>query len=102
MTFLDSTESVQILWELIEEDKRNCVGIRSYLLEWYRSEGDNGNETWIHHQKPQSKHQSMQWKHPSSPATKKFKIQLSAGKVMLMVFRDSPSTLPGMYNYTNK
>jgi hypothetical protein len=30
----------------------------------------------------------MQWKHPSSTATKKFKIQPSTGKMMLMVFWD--------------
>jgi hypothetical protein len=30
----------------------------------------------------------MQWKHPSSPANKKFKTQASAGKVMLTIFWD--------------
>jgi hypothetical protein len=30
----------------------------------------------------------MQWKHPSSPASKKFKTQASAGKVMLTIFWD--------------
>jgi hypothetical protein len=69
------------------------VGIGSRLLEWYHSEGNKffyfiitGNETLIYHYKPQRKHQSMQWKHPSSTATKKFKIQPSTGKMMLMVF----------------
>ncbi|GFO20038.1 histone-lysine N-methyltransferase SETMAR [Plakobranchus ocellatus] len=31
----------------------------------------------------------MTWKHPSSPATKKFKVQQSATKVMATVFLDS-------------
>jgi len=30
----------------------------------------------------------MQWKHPASPAHKKFKVTPSAGKVMLTVFWD--------------
>jgi len=44
------------------------------------------DETWIHHFEPESKHQSMQWKHPESPVRKKFKTQLLAGKVMLTIF----------------
>ena len=36
----------------------------------------------------ESKRQSMQWKHPSSSANKKFKTQASAGKVMLTIFWD--------------
>jgi hypothetical protein len=32
-----------------------------------------GNESWVHHYQPESKRASMQWKHPSSPSTKKFK-----------------------------
>jgi len=27
-----------------------------------------GDETWIHHYDPESKQQSMQWKHASSPS----------------------------------
>ena len=38
---------------------------------------------------PESKMQSMEWKHPGSPAKKKFKTQPSAGKVMLTLFWDS-------------
>jgi histone-lysine N-methyltransferase SETMAR len=39
---------------------------------------------------PESKRQSLEWKHPTSPAKKKkFKTQPSAGKVMLTVFWDS-------------
>jgi histone-lysine N-methyltransferase SETMAR len=37
----------------------------------------------------------MQWKHPSSPSTKKFKVTSTplAGKVMLTLFRDSQVVL---------
>ena len=47
-----------------------------------------GDETWIHHYEPKSKRQSMEWRHPSSPKTKKFKTEKSAGKVMATVFWD--------------
>jgi histone-lysine N-methyltransferase SETMAR len=40
-----------------------------------------GDETWIHHYDPESKQESMQWKHKGSPSPKKFKVQHSAGKV---------------------
>jgi histone-lysine N-methyltransferase SETMAR len=47
-----------------------------------------GDESWVYHYEPESKRQSMQWKHPSSPANKKFKVQASAGKVMLTILWD--------------
>ena len=55
---------------LTEEYKRNCQHICSSLLEWYSREGDNflnrivaGDETWARHYEPETKQQSMQWKH---------------------------------------
>ena len=42
----------------------------------------------------------MEWKHPGSPAKKKFKTQPSAGKVMLTVFRDSKG--PILEDYLEK
>jgi hypothetical protein len=52
-----------------------------------------GYETWVHHYQPKSECASIQWKHPSSPSTKKFKVTPSAGKVMLTVFWDSQEVL---------
>jgi hypothetical protein len=45
-----------------------------------------GDETWVHHYEPESKRQSMEWKHPSSPVRKKFKQQPSCKKLMLTFF----------------
>src|SRR5215475_11816624 len=63
------------------------------LLDQYEAEGDSfldriitSDETWCHHYEPESKQKSMQWRHPSSPAAKKFKTQPSAGKLMLTIF----------------
>jgi len=73
-------------------------------LAHYREEGDNflqqivtGVETWIHHYKPESKRQNMQWKHPSSPVAVKFKMQPSAGKLMLTAFWDSQGPILETY-----
>ena len=46
-------------------------------------------ETWVHHFEPESKRASMEWRHPTSPRSKKFKSQQSAGKVMVIMFWDS-------------
>ena len=54
-----------------------------------------GDESWCHHFEPDSKRQSIQWKHPGSPPPKKsIAIHTSAGKVMLTFFffgQDGPS-----------
>ena len=46
------------------------------------------DETWVHHYDPETKAQSMQWKHLDLPPPKKARVQPSAGKVMLTVFWD--------------
>jgi hypothetical protein len=43
------------------------------------------DESWVHHYQPESEHASWQWKYPSSPSTKKFKVTPSGGKVMLTI-----------------
>ena len=79
--------------ELTAEQKRKSVEICQRLLDRYNNEGERffsrkvtGDETWVHHYEPESKRQSMEWKHQGSPAKKKFKTQPSAGKVMLTFF----------------
>ena len=61
---------------LTEEHKRNRQHTCPSLLERYDREGDNffnriitGDETWVHHER-ETKRQSMQWKHTSSPSSK--------------------------------
>jgi hypothetical protein len=36
-----------------------------------------GDESWVHYFQPKSKHASIQWKHPSSPVTKKFSCPIN-------------------------
>jgi len=52
-----------------------------------------GDETWIYHYDLESKQQSMQWKHASSPSRHKFKVQASAGRIMCDIFLDAEGVL---------
>lgn len=76
--------------------KQTRLEICQQHLHRYADEGDSflnriitGDETWVHYYEPESKRQSMEWKHPKSPTTKKFRSLPSAGKLMLTVFWDS-------------
>lgn len=46
------------------------------------------DETWVHFYDPETKQQSMEWRHSGSPRPKKFRVQKSAGKVLASVFWD--------------
>ncbi|GFS23522.1 histone-lysine N-methyltransferase SETMAR [Elysia marginata] len=48
-----------------------------------------GDETWFHLNTPETKRDSMTWKHPSSPVTKKFKVQRCIVKLIATVFWDA-------------
>ncbi|GFO22720.1 histone-lysine N-methyltransferase SETMAR [Plakobranchus ocellatus] len=94
--------------KMLDEHKRQRVEISQILLHRCQREGDEtvdvgpggkhcarnkllehlitGDETWLHLSTPETKRDSMAWKHPSSPVTKKFKVQQSATKVMANVF----------------
>ncbi|GFN91186.1 histone-lysine N-methyltransferase SETMAR [Plakobranchus ocellatus] len=52
-----------------------------------------GDETWVYLNTPETKRDSMTWKHPSSPVTKKFKVQRSAAKVLATVFWDAKGVI---------
>ncbi len=52
-----------------------------------------GDETWLHYYDPETKQQSMQWKHQHSPPPKKFRVQPSAGKVMATIFWDAKGVI---------
>ena len=65
---------------LTDDKKRSRLDISRYLLSRYEDDPDDfidrvvtQDETWVHHFDPESKMQSMQWKHPISPPPKKFK-----------------------------
>ncbi|XP_046676126.1 histone-lysine N-methyltransferase SETMAR-like [Homalodisca vitripennis] len=59
---------------LTEEHKKRRMGIALEFLIQYHQEGDNlldhivtGDETWVSHITPETKRQSMEWRHSTSP-----------------------------------
>ena len=75
------------------QDRQQRVESSQELLEVYNANPEDfhtrlvtGDETWLHHWDPDTKKESMQWKFPSSPPPKKFRIQPSAKKVIATVF----------------
>jgi hypothetical protein len=80
---------------LTDEHKKTRMVSSLMLLRRYEEHGEaflsrtvTGDETWVFHCTPESKAESMTWKHPHSPAKKKFKTVQSPGKVMANVFWD--------------
>jgi histone-lysine N-methyltransferase SETMAR len=78
---------------LTSVQKADRMDASSELLGFYRSDPADfcarivtGDETWLHHWDPESKQESMQWKHFDSPPPKKFRTQPSAGKIMATIF----------------
>jgi len=81
---------------LTEDHKGQQKAITSELLQRYRHEGDDflhrivtGDESWFHHFEPETKQQSMEWRHLHSPSKKKANTVPSAAKVMGTVFWDA-------------
>lgn len=66
----------------------------------YEEDGDDflsqlvtGDETWMAYVTPESKQQSMEWRHSISPRKVKFKQTISARKIMCTVFWDRKGVL---------
>lgn len=85
---------------LTNENKRERVQSSQALLHRYNQDPENFcsryvtmDETWAHHFDPETKQQSMQWKHPNSPRDVKFRKIASAGKVMASVFWDAQGVI---------
>jgi histone-lysine N-methyltransferase SETMAR len=78
--------------QLTAQHKQQHADVVTQFLKCYEEDPGileqivTGDETWVHHYKLESKRQSVEWKHPSSPVRNKFKQQPSCKKLMLMFF----------------
>ena len=89
---------VSVRWvsrHLTAEMKAQRKDMCTQLLERYNAEGEaflqrivTGDESWVHHYDPECKAQSMEYRHKPSPSPMKFKVVVSARKVMLTIFWD--------------
>ena len=74
----------------LSEKNLDMLGVNS---ENFFSRIIKGDGIWVHHHDPESKQESMQWKHKGSPNPKKFRVQQSARKITATVFWDSEGVL---------
>ena len=51
------------------------------------------DETCLYHYDPETKEQSIEWRHSGSPRPKIFRVQKSAGKFLALIFWDQASIL---------
>jgi len=51
------------------------------------------DETWLYHYDPETKQQSMEWRHSGLPCPKNLQVQKSAGKVLTSIFLDQDGIL---------
>jgi hypothetical protein len=64
------------------------ASLANFALRQFLERIITADENWAHHYEQKSRAQSMTRKHPTSSVAKKFKIQPSAGKIMLTLFWD--------------
>ena len=81
----------QLTLEMKTQRKEMCI----HLMKRYNKEGEaflervvTGDESWVHHFDPESKVQSMEYRHKTSPCPRKFKVIASARKILLTIFWD--------------
>jgi len=82
------------------DQKRQRCQSSEKLFEFFRRD-PNGflsrlvsmDETWLYHYDPETKQQSVEWRHSSSPRPKKFGVQKSAGKVLASIYWDQDGIL---------
>jgi hypothetical protein len=68
--------------ELKDREKMNRMSLSlQHLILRYADKGEDvlnrivtGDESWVYHYQPESKHASMQWKLSSSPSAKKLDV----------------------------
>jgi len=80
--------------------KRQRCQSSGQLLEFFRRDPNDflsrfvtTDETWLHHYDPETKQQSMKWRHSGSPRPKNFRVQKCAGKVLASNFWDQEGIL---------
>ena len=84
---------------LTDDHKTKQMGSALKFLTRYAQEDEfldsilTGDETWVFHHTPESKQQSLQWRHTPTPRTKKSKLPISVKKIMASVFWDRKGIL---------
>ena len=82
------------------DQKRQWCQSSEQLLEFFRCHPNDFlsqlvtmDETWLYHYDPQTKQQTVEWRHSGSPRPKKCRVQKSVGKVLASIFWDQDGIL---------
>ena len=84
------------------DQKRQRFQSSEQLLEFFSFRRDPNDflsrlltmdETWLYQYDPETKQQSMEWRHSGSARPQKFRVQTSAGKVLASIFWDQDGIL---------
>jgi len=85
---------------LNSDQKRQRCQSSEQLLELFRCDPNDFlsrlvtmDETWLYHYNPETKQQSVEWRHSASPRPKKFRVPKSAGKILASIFGDQDGSL---------
>jgi len=83
----------------VDEKYQRCQSSEQILEFFQRDPNDfllrlvTMDETWLYHYDPETKQQSMEWRHGGSVHPKKFRVQKSAGKLLASNFWDQDCIL---------
>jgi hypothetical protein len=79
--------------ELKDQEEMNRLGLSLQHPSRYADEGEDtlnrivtGDESWVHHCQSESKHASVQCKHPSSPSPESLRLCHQLGRLCLVCF----------------
>jgi len=82
------------------DQKRQRYQSSEQLSEFFRRDPNNFlsrlvtmDETWLYHYDPETKQQSMEWRHSGSSRPQKFRVQKFAGKLLASIFWDQDGIL---------
>jgi len=89
------------------DQKRQRCQSSDQLLEFFRRDPNDFlsrlvimDDTWLYYYDPETKQQSMEWRHSGSPCAKKFRVPKSAGKFLASIFWDQDGIL--LIDYLSK
>ena len=85
-------------WPNADEKHQRCQSSEQFV-DFSRSDPNDllsrlvtMDDTWLYHYDPETKQQSMEWRHSGSPRPKKIRVQKSAGKVLASILWDQDGT----------
>ena len=76
----------------VDQKSQRCQSSEQHLGFFRRDPNDllsrllTMDETWLYHYEPETKQQSMGWRHSGSTRSQKFRVQNSAGKFLASIF----------------